>query len=560
MLARMFELPPAPRLSGPVLRSVIAATAADPVRRALAAIMRKELGLEAALALPAAARDALPLHARPIRARDRRERAPAELAAPEPSSLLPSARGWQERYRSGEAKVEVVIERALAEARRLASASPTMSCFSELAAESAMRDAKASAARWAKGEPLGPLDGVPVPIKEEVDIEGFGFRLGTSFIPRRSEAADATAVRRLRAAGAIILGHTAMTEMGMSPLGGNSLREMPRNAHAADRLPGGSSSGSGVAVASGLAPVALGVDGGGSIRVPASFNGVFGIKPTFGRISRHGAGCGGTVAHLGPIGASAHDLAVFLEIASGADPEDVLTHQTPALERGELTGALTRGVEGLRIGVLEGELDAADPAVGKACRDALEALEREGAVLVQVELALAPHAPGMGYPTIGLETYVSLLHARRDHFDAMGPDLQLLCRLLSAMKPDDYLEMQRLRATLRQDTADLLREVDVLALPTTVGVAPSVTDAEMRNGFADTPALAAACRFAFLGNLTGLPCGTAPVGSGEAGLPVGLQIVGDAFDEHTVLTVLGHLERIGVASVRAPRIPVRPLG
>jgi aspartyl-tRNA(Asn)/glutamyl-tRNA(Gln) amidotransferase subunit A len=105
-----------------------------------------------------------------------------------------------------------------------------------------------------------------------------------------------------------------------------------------------------------------------------------------------------------------------------------------------------------------------------------------------------------------------------------------------------------------------LREVGVLALPTTAGVAPSVTDAEMKHGFADTPALAAACRFAFLGNLTGLPCGTAPVGSGEAGLPVGLQILGDAFDEHTVLTVLAHLERIGVAAVRAPRVPVHPLG
>jgi aspartyl-tRNA(Asn)/glutamyl-tRNA(Gln) amidotransferase subunit A len=495
-----------------------------------------------------------------MRARDRRERAPDDREAPRPSSVLPSALAWQERYRAGEAKVDTVIERALAEARRLASATPTLSCFSELAAETAMRDAKASAARWAKGEPLGPLDGVPVPIKEEVDIEGFGFRLGTSFIPRGRKASDATAVRRLRAAGAIILGHTAMTEMGMSPLGGNTLRDMPRNAHAADRLPGGSSSGSGVAVASGLAPIALGVDGGGSIRIPAAFNGIFGIKPTFGRVSRHGAGCGGTMAHLGPIGASAYDLAVFLEAASGADPEDALTHSTPAIERGELVTALSRGVRGLRIGVLEGELDAADPAVGKACREALRALEKEGAVLVQVELALARHAPGMGYPTIGLETYVSLLDARRHHFDALGPDLQLLCRLLSAMKSDDYLEMQCLRATLRHDTADLLREVDVLALPTTVGVAPSVTDSEMKSGFADTPALAAACRFSFLGNLTGLPCGTAPIGSGEAGLPVGLQIVGDAFDEHTVLTVLAQLERAGVAAVRAPRIPVHPLG
>lgn len=556
----MFELPPAPRLSGPVLRSIVAATGADPVRRAISALMRKELGIEAALALPASLRDAMPLSVRPVRARARHDRPSQELSLPASSEILPSSAGWQARFRAGAAKPDVVCERALAEARRLASATPAMTCLCVAAAEGAMRDARASAERWARGEPLGPLDGVPVPIKEEVDIEGIGYRLGTSFIPRSEATSDATVVRRLRAAGAIILGHTPMTEMGMSPLGGNVHREMPRNAHAADRLPGGSSSGSGISVAVGLAPVALGSDGGGSIRIPACFNGVFGIKPTFGRVSRHGDGFGGTVDHLGPIGASAYDLAVFLEAASGPDPEDELTHMTPAIEPGELVAALGRGVRGLRIGVLEGEIDAAEPAVARACREALAALEREGAVLVAVELPLAAHAPGIGYLTIGLETYVSLLDARRSHFEMMGPDLQLLCRLLSAMRSDDYIDAQCLRSTLRLQAAELLREVDVLALPTTGSVAPTVTDAEMKQGFADTPALAAACRFAFFGNLTGLPAGTAPVGSGEAGLPVGLQIIGDAFDEHAVLSVLAHLERIGVATVREPRIAARPLG
>ncbi|HEY8430775.1 MAG TPA: amidase, partial [Sandaracinaceae bacterium] len=284
----MFELPPAPRLTGPVLRSVVAAAAAEPVRRALAALMRKDLGIEAALALPASLRDALPLSVRPMRARPKHERPSEDLPLPAASSILPSAAVWQERYRRGDAKPEDVVERAFAEARRLASATPAMTCLCTLAAESAMRDARASTERWARGEPLGPLDGVPVPVKEELDIEGIGYRLGTSFIPRSQAPADATAVARLRAAGAIVLGHTPMTEMGMSPLGGNVHREMPRNAHAADRLPGGSSTGSAVAVAVGLAPVALGSDGGGSIRIPASFNGVFGIKPTFGRVSRHG--------------------------------------------------------------------------------------------------------------------------------------------------------------------------------------------------------------------------------------------------------------------------------
>ncbi len=556
----MFELPPAPRLSGPVLRSVVAATAADPVRRAISHLMRKELGIEAALALPAALRQPQPLSVRPVRARDRHVRSSQELPLPVSSAILPNAAAWQERYRDRRATPDAVCERAFAEARRLASATPSMNVLCEPAVESAMRDAKASAARWAQGTPIGPLDGVPVPIKEEVDIEGIGYRIGTAFIPRSQASADSTIVQRLRAAGAIILGHTPMTEMGMSPLGGNALRDMPRNAHAADRLAGGSSTGSAVAVASGLAPVALGSDGGGSIRIPACLNGVFGIKPTFGRVSRHGDGFGGTMDHLGPIGASTYDLAVFLEIVSGADPEDILTHQTPALAQGELVSALGRGVRGLRIGVLQREIDGAAPEVASACREALRALEKDGAELVEVDLPLAPHAAGIGYLSIGLEAYTSLLDARRHHFDEMGADLQLLCRVMSAMRADDYLDAQCLRATLRLQAAELLREVDVLALPTTAQVAPPVTDAEMKQGFADTPALASVCRYVFLGNLTGLPAGTAPVGSGEAGLPVGLQIVGDAFDEHTVLSVLAHLERLGVAEVREPRVPVRPLG
>lgn len=262
----------------------------------------------------------------------------------------------------------------------------------------------------------------------------------------------------------------------------------------------------------------------------------------------------------GPIGASVRDLAVYLEVTSGVDPQDGLTLGTPVVEDGSLLEALARGVEGLRIGVLDRELEGAHPSVRSACRAALETLESEGAVLVNVDVPLAEHAPGLGYVTIGIETYVKLLEARRHHWSRMGADLQLLCRMLSSFRADDYADAQCLRATLRHEVADLLREVDVIALPTTGTEAPMVSEHDMRAGFADTPALHAACRFAFLANLTGLPAGTAPVGSGAAGLPVGLQIVGDSFDEATVLQVLAHLERLGVARVREPRIPVYPLG
>jgi len=556
----MFELPPAPRMSGGLLRSVVASTAAEPIRRALASVMRKDLGIRAALDLPASSRAEMPLSSRVLRARDRHEHASAELGAPPAPSAIASAAVWEARYAAKEATPVEVTERAIAEANRLAGARPTMGCFTVIDEAGAMRDADASAKRWSDGAPLGPLDGVVVPIKEEVDIEGHGYRLGTSYIPPSSQASDGTSVARLRAAGAIILGQTLMTEMGMSPLGVNPNRKMPRNAHAIDRLAGGSSTGSGIAVASGLCPVALGSDGGGSIRIPASFNSLFGIKPTFGRISRQGDGFGGTMDHLGPIGASARDLAIFIEAASGADPDDEITHGSPSLESGSLVAALGRGVEGLRIGVIAGEMAASDVDVQRACEASLAALEKAGAVLVDIEMPLAHHAPGIGYLTIGLESYASLLDARRNHWDAMGLDLQLLMRLLSTFDAGDYLDAQCLRSTLRVQAADALREADVLVMPTTASVAPEVTAFDLDGGFADTPALHAACRFSFVGNLTGLPCGTAPVGSGEGGMPVGLQVVGDAFDEASVLAVLAQLERLGVASTRSPRVPVNPLG
>jgi aspartyl-tRNA(Asn)/glutamyl-tRNA(Gln) amidotransferase subunit A len=136
--------------------------------------------------------------------------------------------------------------------------------------------------------------------------------------------------------------------------------------------------------------------------------------------------------------------------------------------------------------------------------------------------------------------------------DELGPDVQLLLATFEAFRPDDYIDAQRLRAALRRQTAELLADVDLIALPTTQRAAPPVTDEEARSGFIDPAMLAAMSRFSFLGNLTGLPAGTAPVGANEDGLPVGLQLIGDAWDEATVLQALAHLERVGAARVARP--------
>ena len=217
-------------------------------------------------------------------------------------------------------------------------------------------------------------------------------------------------------------------------------------------------------------------------------------------------------------------------------------------------------MRGLRIGVLEDEIDAAEPAVAAACRDALRSLETEGAKLVPITVPLAKHATAIGYLTIGLESFASLYEMRRNAWDDMGPDLQLLCRTMSTFTSDDYLDAQRLRAGLRREVAAALREVDALAMPISVRGAPEVSDADMRDGMTDTTALQSASRFVYIGNLCGLPAGTAPVGRDARGMPVGLQIIGDAWDEATVLQVLAHLERLEVAKTAPPKVKVELFG
>ncbi|MEZ4225571.1 MAG: amidase [Polyangiaceae bacterium] len=544
------ELPKG-RMSGPVLKAVVASVRHTPARHVVARVLRKQLGIDALRNLDRELRSGL-RGPSPLQARTRHERPSQSLGLTVPSAWPRTVQSYAKAYREGTLTAEEVVERSLAAARFLAARNPSLGPILEFDDDRAMDAARRSMDRVARGEALGPLDGIPVAIKEEVRVRGLPCQVGTRHMSRDLAEDDCVAVARLRAAGAVVIGTTPMTEYGMSPLGGNVHRIMPRNPHDPSRLPGGSSSGSGVAVATGVVPLALGADGGGSIRIPACFNGVFGLKPTFGRVptTGHGLDGGSTVVHLGPLGASSHDLAVFLEATAGYDDGDPDSQQ-PVVPAGAFTEALGRGVQGLRIGVIESEWAACEADIARPAREALDALEREGATLVPISVPLASSAAAMGYLTIGLETHSALLSVRQGGMDELGLDLQMLLANLDTFRPDDYLDAQRLRTTLRLQVRDALKHVDVVALPTTAIVPPTINEAEELEGFVDPPALDGACRFAFLGNLTGCPAGTAPVGT-SAGLPVGLQILGDAYDEACVLQVLAHLERIGAARCDKP--------
>jgi aspartyl-tRNA(Asn)/glutamyl-tRNA(Gln) amidotransferase subunit A len=553
---------PVGRISGSVLRALVFGTKSGPLKLALAGVVRQELGIDTVRRLGREARGFLPYDLLPRRARESHARPSEHLPVTAGKSFPRTALDLTDAYRAGKASPEAVVRHSLDQARRLANQSVHYDVYTARLDDRAAVEARASAARWAAGAPLGELDGVPIAVKEEMDVEGIPTRLGTGFMPHVPAARDAVFVSRLRRAGAIVVGQTPMTEYGLSPLGGNANRNMPRNAHDPGRLAGGSSTGSAVAVALGLVPLSLGADGGGSIRVPAAYNGVYGIKPTYGRISctGHGSPGGTSVVHFGPIASSTRDLALAVELGAGPDPADRATLPQPPLAAGELTAALARGVVGLRLGVPESEWADADGDVARAGRAALAELEKAGAVLIPVELPLARHAAAIGYLTIAIEARAALRAVEVQHWDDLGLDLRIFLAGVDAFASDDYVDAQRLREKLREELASALREVDAVALPSSKSVAPGITDAEAQSGFIDTRALDGACRFAFLGNLTGVPAGTAPVGRSSTGLPIGLQIVGDAWDEACVLAVLAELERQGIAEVVRPKLAVDLLG
>ena len=543
-----------PRLSGAALTAARIAAETPGTDAAIREIMKRSLGIDQLGALPEAWRDDQPLDARPLQAAEARRWGNAGLGAlpvrawPRPTAAYAAA------FREGRVTPRQVAERALRGLDALAERRPSMNITIARDAEATMRDADSASARFQPGtHSIGPLDGVPFLVKDEYDVRGLPTTLGSRCSPATPAAHDAQVVARLRRSGGVFLAKTVLTEWGMSPIGGNVNQAMPHNAHHGERAPGGSSTGSAVGVAMGLAPIATAGDGGGSIRIPAALNGVFGIKPTFGRVSRGGDGFKGSVAHCGPIACSTNDLALFLTaVAAEHDADDALTAWAPPPPAGGFGCMLGASVRGLRIGVDQDEWrDASDP-VARACREALRGLEREGAILVEVRMPLARHAARIGYLTIGPESLTAHRREWLEQRELITEDVRLVFAVLSGISAIEQLDAQRLRAGLRREVRNVLRGVDVLAMPTTAITAPRYTESDAKTSFSDPAALDGVCRYAFLANLTGLPAGTAPIGTDTEGLPIGLQIMGDAWDEAAVLGVLAHLERSEIARVPRP--------
>ena len=420
---------------------------------------------------------------------------------------------------------------------RIDALDPKLHAFIHLDADAAMEAARTATKEIAAGRIRGPLHGVPVGVKDIIDVAGLPTTGHSKILVNNIAAADAVVIQKLRQAGAIILGKLATHEFA---IGGPSF-DLPfppaRNPWNPDHHPGGSSSGSGAGVCAGLFPVALGTDTGGSVRNPASVCGIVGLKPTYGLVSRRGVfPLSYTLDHVGPLTRTVADTALMLDAIAGYDPDDPGSAPTQSRHFGRL---LDRGVRDLRIGFVRHfhETDTpAHPEVTAALEDVARVLQAEGAEVRTVTLPALTEFAGINRVILCSEAWSIHAPWLRERPGDYG---QLARRRLlpgAFMTAGDYVGAQRRRLQLIAAVEDVLRDVDVLLCASSMDPASRLDDpAETSRTYprqARTPF-----------NVTGHPALAMMAGLASNGLPVSVQFAGRYFDDATVLRVAAAYER-----------------
>ncbi len=429
--------------------------------------------------------------------------------------------------------VESVLE-------RIETAQPTLNCFTQVLSDLALAQAHEIDEILRSGGDPGPLAGVPVAIKDIVDVAGVATTAAAHPGFHRQATADAPLVSRLRRAGAVLTGKTNLHEFAYGVTNINPHTGPVRNPWDLTRIPGGSSGGSAAAVAAGLCTGAIGTDTGGSIRIPAALCGVAGIKPTHGRVPVAGiVPLSWSLDHAGPLARSVEDLVLLLDVIAG----------TWAHPQRSLANAVRRasGVADLRIGIPRFFWERLDVEVERRAVGAVDVLRGLGARAADVAV---PHVSYLGSAaSVILSAEASAYHAQRvrDHPERYGEDVRTRLQRGLFLSATDYLTALKARALLTRDVVTVFDAVDVLLLPTTqVPASPIDEDpsSAARTSLAMSVELTR-CTNPF--NLTGLPALSVPCGFTRSGLPVGLQIVGRPDDEATVL-------RVGMTYERATRL------
>ena len=457
-----------------------------------------------------------------------------------------TAAAMAKAYRSGKLSPVEVARACLDQIARQDRALNAMCLVDE---RSALKQAKASEARWRRGEPLGAIDGVPALVKDLILVKGWPTLRGSKTVDRNQAwDQDGPSVARLREAGSVLLGLTTTPEFGWKGVTDSPLTGITRNPWDLSRTPGGSSGGSAAGIAAGYAPLALGTDGGGSIRIPAGFSGIFGLKPSFGRVPAWPLSPFGTVAHTGPMTRTVADAALMLNVIARPDVRD--WHSLPYDER-DYTRQLDKGIKGLRIAFSPALGHAeVDPEVSAAVKAAVSVLRGLGARVDTVDPGFADPAPV--FRVLWWSGARALLGRLPDSKKALlDSGLADVVEQSFAMTPEDYFDAVKARGLLGVQMRQFMQKYDLLVTPTLPipAFAAGKLSPEDKDGTGKwvnwTP-------FSYPFNLTQQPAASVPCGFTKAGLPIGLHIVGRMFDDAGVLRAARAYEKASDWGKRRP--------
>jgi aspartyl-tRNA(Asn)/glutamyl-tRNA(Gln) amidotransferase subunit A len=443
---------------------------------------------------------------------------------------------------------------------------PQINAFLALCPERAYAQADRVDAAIAKGQPLGPLAGVPVAIKDVISTEGVRTTCGSKILENYTPPYDATAIERLKDAGAVILGKTNCDEFAMGSSNENSAYGPVRNPAALDRVPGGSSGGSAAAVAAGLSVVALGTDTGGSIRQPGAYCGVPALMPTYGRVSRYGLiAFASSLDRIGPFATNIADVGTVMSVVAGHDPND---STSAAVDVPDYAAEMQKSLDGLRIGVPEDYFGAGlDPELKAKIEAGIALLEKLGCQRVPLKMPHTDYAIATYYivataeASSNLARYDGVRYGLRVHGNTLmemyrrtrehgfGPEVKRRIMLgtyaLSSGYYDAYyLRAQKVRALIARDFASAFEIVDAIITPT----APTPAF-KLGEKTADPLEMYLADIYTVTGSLAGVPGMSVPCGKTTAGLPIGMQIFASHFGEARILQLASAFERAGGFSI-----------
>ena len=428
-----------------------------------------------------------------------------------------------------------------------------LNSFITLMRDEALASAKRTEAEIRSGNHLGPLHGVPIGLKDLYYTKGARTTVGSKIMRDLVPDFDAGVVERLRNAGAVIIGKLQMHEFAMGATSVNPHDGPAHNPWDVERVTGGSSGGSGAAVAAGLCMGALGSDTGGSVRIPAALCGIVGLKPTFGRVSKYGVfPLSWSADTVGPMTRTVRDTAIMLSAMAGHDPRDQSSSDKPIEDYAR---ALERDVGGLRVGVpQEYFYDVIDPEVREAVSQASRVLEGLGCRVDEVSIPTMEHSAAISGPIMAVEAAEVHLDNLRNRADDIGVGVRRRFETGALIPAIEYVKAQRARTLFNKEIARAFERFDILLSPAVPVPAPKIGETDLDLGERTEPVLGLLPRLTRPFNLCGVATISVPCGFTSSALPIGLQLAGRAFDEATVLRVAHAYEQATDWHTRRPPV------